>query len=258
MRLLCLRGAAAAQDHGVARLDAQRRGVDRDVGPRLVDDGHDAERHAQPLRARDRWGAGSRVRPRRRDRAVARCRARRRPCRRSRSSSSSSRSTNASASRFGARRGEVLGVLRTGSRRAAGRAPRRSSRAPRPFAHGSASRGRARRPWLRDRAVRCSRYLLADQHQLVAMDDFVVDVRDERPRLGRCATRRRDADRVPSSSRDRGRPRGWSTSTMATASPAWNWPWTPVTPTGSRLLPPSASAEAAPASTSSRPRTGFA
>ena len=37
---------AAAQDRGVAGLEAQRRGVGRDVGARLVDDADHAERHA--------------------------------------------------------------------------------------------------------------------------------------------------------------------------------------------------------------------
>ena len=39
--------ARAAQDDRVARLQAQRRAVDRDVRPRLVDHGDDAERHPQ-------------------------------------------------------------------------------------------------------------------------------------------------------------------------------------------------------------------
>ena len=42
-----LGGAAAAQHDGVARLQAEGRGVDRHVRPRLVDDGHHAERHPQ-------------------------------------------------------------------------------------------------------------------------------------------------------------------------------------------------------------------
>ena len=37
---------AAAQDHRVARLDADRRRVGRHVGPRFVDEKHDAQRHA--------------------------------------------------------------------------------------------------------------------------------------------------------------------------------------------------------------------
>ena len=37
---------AAAQDHGVARLDANRRRVGRHVRPRFVDEKHDAQRHA--------------------------------------------------------------------------------------------------------------------------------------------------------------------------------------------------------------------
>ena len=37
---------AAAQDHRVAALHADRRRIGRDVGPRLVDEEHDAQRHA--------------------------------------------------------------------------------------------------------------------------------------------------------------------------------------------------------------------
>ena len=37
---------AAAQDDGIAALDAQAGRIDRDVGPRLVDEEDDAERHA--------------------------------------------------------------------------------------------------------------------------------------------------------------------------------------------------------------------
>jgi hypothetical protein len=39
---------AAAQDAGVAALDGQRGGLDRHVGPALVDHGEDAERNAHP------------------------------------------------------------------------------------------------------------------------------------------------------------------------------------------------------------------
>ncbi len=44
------RRRAAAQDHGVAALQAQRRGVGRHVGPALVDHGDHAERHARAAR----------------------------------------------------------------------------------------------------------------------------------------------------------------------------------------------------------------
>ena len=40
--------AAAAQDDGVARLEAEDGSVHRDVGSRLVDHGHDAQRNAHP------------------------------------------------------------------------------------------------------------------------------------------------------------------------------------------------------------------
>ena len=46
----------AAQQRRVARLEAQPGGVARDVGAVLVDDRHDTERHADPLRSRGRSG----------------------------------------------------------------------------------------------------------------------------------------------------------------------------------------------------------
>ena len=77
--------------------------------------------------------------------------------------------------------------------------------------------------------------------------------RARRPTSARapCAARR------PSSCRSPCRPPApsWATST---ASPASNVPTTSTTPTGSRLVPPSRSARAAPASTSTRPRAGLA
>ena len=48
----------APQEGGVARLEAQAGGVAGDVGPVLVDDRHDAERHPHPARCAGRW-AGS-------------------------------------------------------------------------------------------------------------------------------------------------------------------------------------------------------
>ena len=47
------------KQHRVAALDAQRRGVDGDVGARLVDDGDDAERDAHLADQAGRWGGGS-------------------------------------------------------------------------------------------------------------------------------------------------------------------------------------------------------
>src|SRR5213083_1527710 len=41
-------GRPAAQDAGVARFQAQRRGVGGDVGARFVDDADHAQRHAHP------------------------------------------------------------------------------------------------------------------------------------------------------------------------------------------------------------------
>ena len=92
----------AAQHDGVAGLQAQRGGVDRDVRARLVDDRDDAERHAQPADveavgqppALDDLADGV---GQRRDRPRAR-----RRCRRSRSGSSARRSSSA-ASRPAAR-----------------------------------------------------------------------------------------------------------------------------------------------------------
>ena len=51
---------AAAQDHGIAGLEAKRRGVDEDVGSALEDDADDAERHAHLL---DRDAARTLTRP---------------------------------------------------------------------------------------------------------------------------------------------------------------------------------------------------
>jgi hypothetical protein len=48
MAWLARRLLAAAQDRGVARFQAQRRGVRRDVGPRFVNDADHAQRHAHP------------------------------------------------------------------------------------------------------------------------------------------------------------------------------------------------------------------
>ena len=48
-------GRRAAQDDRVARLEAQRGGVDRHVRARLVDDGDDAERDAHLAARRARW-----------------------------------------------------------------------------------------------------------------------------------------------------------------------------------------------------------
>ena len=42
---------AAAQDHGVAGLEAERTGIGRHVGPALVDHADDAERHTHTLDA---------------------------------------------------------------------------------------------------------------------------------------------------------------------------------------------------------------
>ena len=65
-------GRRAAQHDRVARLQAQRGGVDRHVRARLVDDRDDAERHAHLARRRARWAAGSRRSPRRPGRAARR------------------------------------------------------------------------------------------------------------------------------------------------------------------------------------------
>ena len=61
----------APQEGGVAGLQAQAEGVAGDVGPVLVDDRHDAERHPDPARCAARSAAPSRRRPRRPGRAGA-------------------------------------------------------------------------------------------------------------------------------------------------------------------------------------------
>ena len=69
--LMALR--AAAQDRGVAGLEAQRAGVGRHVGAAFVDDADDAERHAHALRMRGRWAASIRPARCRPDRRARRC-----------------------------------------------------------------------------------------------------------------------------------------------------------------------------------------
>ena len=73
----CARGMealrAAAQDRRVARLERQAARIGGHVGPALVDDADDAERHAIRARCRARWAASNgraRCRP---DRAARRC-----------------------------------------------------------------------------------------------------------------------------------------------------------------------------------------
>ena len=62
---------AAAQHHRIARFDQQRGRVDRDVGPRLVDDRDHADRHADLRNLEARWGAASARSLRRPDREAA-------------------------------------------------------------------------------------------------------------------------------------------------------------------------------------------
>ena len=104
------RVAGAAQDDRVAALDRQRRAVDRDVRPRLVDDGDDAERHADLAQVE---AAGQRLRaraPRRPGRPARRPRARPSAIAAIRSVVSASRSRSAVAQPGGALVGEVGGV----------------------------------------------------------------------------------------------------------------------------------------------------
>ena len=72
---------AAAQDHRIAGLEAERAGVGRDVRPALVDDADDAERraHALDMQAVRPVPCGDHLADR--VRAARRWRARRRPCR---------------------------------------------------------------------------------------------------------------------------------------------------------------------------------
>ena len=74
-------GGRAAQEGGVARLQAQPGGVARHVGPVLVDHADDAERHPHPASPAGRWAAPSPRSPRRRGRAARRPCAGRRPWR---------------------------------------------------------------------------------------------------------------------------------------------------------------------------------
>ena len=63
---------AAAQDRGVAGLQAQRAGIGGHVRAALVDDADHPERHAHALDASARWAAATRLRRCRRDRAARR------------------------------------------------------------------------------------------------------------------------------------------------------------------------------------------
>ena len=110
MRLECFAGAAAAQDDGVAGLEAERGGVDRDVRPRLVDDGDDAQRDADTCAGRPRWRASSPSTTSPQDRAGPRGRARRRPSRaRGPRRGADGRRARRAAGR--ARQPDVVGVL---------------------------------------------------------------------------------------------------------------------------------------------------
>ena len=87
------RARRAAQERGVARLQAEAGGVAGDVGPVLVDDRDDAERHPHPLDLEAVGPASSRRAPRRPGRAARRPCAGRRPCPRCRASVRRSRSS---------------------------------------------------------------------------------------------------------------------------------------------------------------------
>ena len=92
-RVRVVRRRRPAQQRRVAALQAQAGRVDRDVGPGLVDDPDDAERHAHLAHGRGRSGGCSHGRPRRPGRAARRRRGPRRRWRRSRSGVSVRRST---------------------------------------------------------------------------------------------------------------------------------------------------------------------
>ena len=263
------RGRRAAQHDRVAGLQAQRGRVDRDVRPRLVDDRDDAERDADLGARRGRWAGAGRRSPRRPGRAAPRSRARRRTSPATRPSSSARRSSSAAssplsrpacmsralASRISAVRASsasaiacsaasLVPVWSAASAREASRAARHSSRdrgraggggdrrgggGHRPITPRRSSRGARPRPWpaAGPRAPGALQPLdLAQLGRRVVADALADDAL--RPRRPRRRRRRRSSPR---------------TSTI---------------PTGSSDVPPSRSARAAPASTTTVPCEGLA
>ena len=176
------RRAAAAQDDGVAGLEAERGRVDGHVGPRLVDDGDDAQRHADLAQlhavveapAVDELADGVRQG---RDVAHGALHV----------AQAVLVEQQAVDERVGeavlARQTHVLVVLGQDLGGAARAAPRRRRTGPRPCAHGRAPRARAKPVAPRRTSARPSSCLLADQHQAVPVHDFVLEVRAHRPQL---------------------------------------------------------------------------
>ena len=137
---------AAAQDRGVAGLQAERAGVGGDVRPALEDHADDAERRAHPADVQPRGPVPlgdhlpDRVGLRRRWRAG------RRPCRAPGPRSSFSRSSIAPRQALGRGVGHVGGVRRRAARRGRPRSRRPPPAAPRPSAPTARRRAPAPRP----------------------------------------------------------------------------------------------------------------
>ena len=141
---MCARARRAAQEAGVAALEAEAGDVDGHVGARLVDDEQHAERHAHLLHveavrqppARDDLA----------DRIVERGDGAHRVAQRQHALGVEREPVEQRARLAGgARRGEILARWPRRSRRARARARARSARAPRPWRRGRASPACARR-----------------------------------------------------------------------------------------------------------------
>ena len=175
---------AAAQDHRVARLQAQRAGVRGHVGAALVDDADDAERHAPRARSRARSAAA--MRPRRVPIG------------------------SGSATTSSMPRGDRLDALRVEA--AAARAARRSVSGARAAARSRALAARivraarahrgARRPPARRSSARCG----ASASTAASRERLAPSPSISSPRLACCMARRSWPAAAPSASRARRRP----------------------------------------------------
>jgi hypothetical protein len=202
---------AAAQDHRIAGLQAQRARVGRHVRPALVDDADHAERHAhalddEPVRPRplgdhaaDRIGQrGDLLEPARHGLE---------PCRVERSRSSiAARGPSRAAAMSSAFAARISSAARARPA-AAARAPRCAARPRRARAGAAATpRGRGGPSPRRRPAGSCHLGLLARHHEIVAMDHLIAAAEAE-DGLDLALLRPMDAGRVGISSRRRARGR---------------------------------------------------
>ena len=253
-----LGGAAAAQDDGIARLEAEGGRVDGDVGPGLVDDGDHAERHAHPAHVEPVGQPPAARRPGRPGRAApdgldARLDLRAGGPRR------------AAAGRPGRPAAGRGGPARRPRRSRAGSRPRGAA-APRPRRKRFVLVGAREQRQVARRAARrladgghAHVRLPVDQHQTVAVHDLLVEMRHQAASLG--GAQAGDAAQV-AGAHGRHEPPGDLAATagahdrdgVAGGERAVDR----RDPDGQQAAPRSASARAAPASTSSVPRTGLA